>query len=359
MSIDLVRYPEAPLAGLPYAWGGPVGSGWLRVAPEDFQVEELGLVEPCGAGEHLWLWVEKRGANSDWVAGQLAQAAGVGSDAVSYAGRKDRHALTWQWFSLHLPTDTAVDLPEVPCEGARILRRVRHGQKLRTGALLGNRFTLTLRAVQADHQALAQRIEALNVHGYPNWFGEQRFGHANGNVHGALAMFAEPKVRISRNLRSLYLSAARAWIFNQVLAARVEAGTWCEARVGDCFNLDGSDNHTLALVVDDALRERLRRGAIHTTGPLWGTGRPQSARAVVQEELSIAAAWPELREGLERMGLRPERRAQRVLPRELQAQWLDAQTLRLDFVLPAGAFATSLLRELLELEDRGSVATSA
>lgn len=330
-------------ADLPCAFGGPPLAAVLRTAPEDFEVEEDLGFEPSGAGEHLMLWVEKRGANTEWVARQLARVAGIGPVGVGFAGLKDRHAVTRQWFSLHLPGREAPDFAAHPIEGVRVLDARRHARKLPRGALAGNRFRIVLRDVRGDREAAVAVLARIAAEGLPNAFGEQRFGREAGNLERARAMFAG--ARVDRAERGVLLSAARSVLFNRVLAARIEDGSWNRLREGDVAQLDGSGSVFGPVVPDATLDARCAALDLHPTGPLWGEGDPRTAGTARELEDAVAAADPGVAAGLAAAGLRQERRALRVAVRDL-AWHFDAAALELSFRLPAGAYATALVREV-------------
>ena len=334
-------------ASLPQAHGTPVLSARIRVAPEDFRVDEIDGFEPDGSGEHLLLTVEKRGMNTAFAAKLIAQWAGIDEAGIGYAGLKDRHAVTVQRFSVHLPRRVA---PEVAAledrEGLRVLAAAWHSRKLPRGALAGNRFVLLLREAEGDRDAVEARLRTIAARGVPNYFGEQRFGREGDNVANALAMFAGR--RVARAQRTHLLSAARSQLFNRVLAARVEAGR-CDAPLdGETWMLDGSRSVFGPVPFDATLAQRLAAFDIHPTAPLWGRGELRStgdARALELEALADAESLA-LRAGLEAAGLKQERRATRLQPRELAWTWPAAGTLELRFVLPPGAYATTVLAEL-------------
>lgn len=329
---------------MPYAHAGPPLSGRLRSVPEDFVVDEdLGFV-PDGAGEHVFLRVEKRGANTDWVARELARFAGVGAEAVSYAGLKDRHAVTRQTFSLHLPGKRDPEWATLAHAEFRIIEAARHGRKLKRGALNGNFFQVMLRDVAGDRGAADRLIAAIAAGGVPNYFGEQRFGRGGANVERALAMFAGR--RVQRHERSLLLSAARSHLFNCVLAARVERGDWNRPLEGEVWMLAGSHSIFGPEPLTPELLERHTRGDIDPTGPLWGEGELRSGAAVAELERAIAAQHAGLASGIVANGLRQERRALALRPRDLTANWLSDNQLELRFYLGSGAYATTLLREI-------------
>lgn len=330
----------------PGAHGDAVLSARVRARPEDFFVEELPGFEPSGAGEHLLLTIEKRGMNTAFAAKRLAQWARVPEISVSYAGLKDRHAVTRQRFSVHLPKKVAPDIATLESDELRVLEHAWHSRKLPRGALAGNRFVLVLRDVQGDREAIGQRLQSIADRGVPNYFGEQRFGRAGDNVAQALAMFAGKRVR--REERTLLLSAARSELFNRVLAARVRAANWDSALEGEVWSLAGSRSVFGPEPFTDELARRLTGFDIHPSGPLWGRGELRSCAAVAELELRAMADEDALalRAGLESAGLEQERRALRLRPTELRWEWLDDTSLQLSFSLPPGAYATVVLAEL-------------
>lgn len=332
---------------LPRAHGAPVLSARMRAAPEDFRVDEdLGFA-PSGEGEHLFLAIEKRGANTAWVAQQLARWAGIAEHGVGYAGLKDRHAVTTQAFTVHLPKRTAPDFAALEHPDFRVLSHAWHARKLPRGALRGNRFGLLLRQVQGEREAIEARLAAIRAGGVPNYFGEQRFGRDGGNLAQARAMFAGK--RLPRDKRSILLSAARSAIFNDVVARRVEAGTWDRAIDGDVFMLEGTHSVFGPEPATPALQARLRALDVHPTGTLWGAGPLRSTGDCAALESAVSAQHAELAAGLENAGLKQERRALRLAVRDLAWEWRES-AIFLEFFLPAGAYATTVLQALGEIE---------
>lgn len=337
---------------LPRAHGAPVLQARIRTTPEDFLVEEdLGFAA-SGAGEHLFLQIEKRGANTAWVAQQLARWAGVAPFAVSYAGLKDRHAVTRQAFTVHLPKRQAPPLESLQVEGVSVLSADWHARKLPKGALRGNRFVLVLREVTGDTAAIDQRLQQIAALGVPNAFGEQRFGRGGGNLDAARAMFAGK--RVQRDTRSILLSAARSAIFNAVLAERIADGSWAIGLDGEVWMLDGSHSVFGPEPASDALAARATALDIHPTGPLWGEGDPRSTGAAAALEQAVAARYADLVAGLADARMRHERRSLRLPVRELAWQHAGS-TLELRFRLPAGAYATTVLHALGDVTDAATV----
>ncbi|WP_130618236.1 tRNA pseudouridine(13) synthase TruD [Dyella amyloliquefaciens] len=329
---------------LPYAYGNPSLTAVVRASPEDFQVEEILGYDADGEGEHALLWVEKRGSNTDWVAKELARFAEVPPLNVGYAGLKDRHAVTRQTFSVQLAGKPDPDWSTFPHAEVKVLAATRHKRKLKRGALRGNRFVLVLREVQGDRDVAEQVLAQIKQRGVPNYFGEQRFGREGGNVAQARAMFAGR--RVDRDKRHFLLSAARSHIFNGVLAARVEQGCWDSPMDGEIWSLDGSRSWFGPEHFDAVLSERLAKGDIHPSGPLWGRGEPPTQAEVAALEHAVAAANADLSDGLVAAKMDQERRALRMIPRNLSWRWLEGDALELSFELPAGAYATTVVREL-------------
>jgi tRNA pseudouridine13 synthase len=336
---------------LPFAFGEPPLRGRLRARAEDFFVEEILGYEADGAGEHAFLLVEKRGQNTEWVARELAKFAGIQAMNVGYAGMKDRHAVTRQVFTAHLPGKADPDWSAFPVEDVTILSAARHSRKIKRGALRGNRFVIVLRDIEGEHDAAEARLRAIAARGVPNYFGEQRFGLGGNNVEQARAMFAGR--RVDRDKRSILLSAARSHIYNGVLAERVRHGKWDTPLDGEIWSLEGSRSWFGPEPFNDTLAERLGRFDIHPSGPLWGDGETPAADAAGELERSVAARDEDLARGLAGARMDQERRALRLLPRDLAWRWLDetggtegGRALEVSFGLPAGAYATTVLREL-------------
>ena len=333
------------------AHGAPVLAARMRVAPEDFFVEELPAFQASGEGEHLLLTIEKRGMTTAFATKHIAQWAGVAESAIGYAGLKDRHAVTQQRISVWLPNKVAPDVAALQSDDLRVLDHAWHARKLPRGALAGNRFALVLREVAGEREAIEARLAAIARRGVPNHFGEQRFGRGGGNVQQAVAMFAGRRVK--REERSMLLSAARSALFNRVLDARVEAGSWDSGLDGEVWMLDGSRSVFGPEAATPEMQARLDAFDIHPTGPLWGEGELRStgaARALELDALRGDSA-DRLRGGLERAGLKQERRALRLRPQGLAWQWVSDHALELRFALPPGCYATTVLRELGEVRD--------
>ena len=311
------------------AFGPPLFAAAIRTTPEDFQVtEELGW-DLSGDGEHDYLWIEKTGANTEWVARQLARHAEVPAQDVGYAGLKDRHAITRQWFSVprwHSPDWNILDV-----DGVAVVDVQRSNKKLRRGAHKANTFRIVLRAKDVDGQALASRVQLIREQGVPNYFGEQRFGRGGGNLELA-DVFAKGK-RLPRHKRSIAISTIRSFLFNEALSVRVADGTWNSLLPGDKANLDGTGSVFDVAEVDDELARRCAALDIHPAGELVGDGSVAGPQAWLQ---ALAKARVE-----------PATRSLRLAVRDLTCQ-LEHDIVVLDFSLGRGAFATSVLREIAD-----------
>lgn len=310
-----------------------------------------------GEGEHLCLHIEKRGDNTRWVAKLLAEYFEVDEMTVGYCGLKDRRAVTRQWFSVHLPNTPDALISSIP--GAlstsefQVLESCRHHKKLRRGMHQANSFVIRLRQVQGDSNELEVKLKRISEQGVPNYFGEQRFGIDGGNLTEADSLLriqygADRKPdqgkkgsgkKRGRSKRGsprggIYLSAARSYLFNLVLAEYVRQSDWSSFVEGEVPT--GSAIGTVA-------------------GPLWGRGRSDAPESVREFEQSVLSDWQDWTNALEFSGLKQERRPLMLIPEGLNWQWLSSkdeitQDLELSFTLPTGTFATSILRELCQLE---------
>ncbi len=333
----------------PRAHGAPLPAVQWRAVPEDFCVDEILSFEPSDAGSHWLLRVEKRGANTRWVAAELARLAKTHPGEVGYAGLKDRHALTVQWFSVPAAPQGSDFWAAVSTQEFRVLEVRANARKLRRGALDGNRFKIRLREVGWSREQLEVKLNAVRQHGVPNYFGPQRFGREAFNLQRAAQWIQSGEAPRGRAPRDFALSAARSVMFNAALAARVAAGSWSQLAPGDLACLDGSNSHFVVDSVDAELRERLARFDIHPSGPLWGRGEPQSGAGVKALEMQVAAQFPGIAALMAQEGLQQERRALRTAVRELHCEQ-DGGTLSLAFELGRGQFATAVLREICDLE---------
>ncbi|XQW84106.1 tRNA pseudouridine(13) synthase TruD [Thalassotalea piscium] len=338
------------VAKLAYLYGKPESSGDLRTKMSDFIVLEQLPFSPSGTGEHLLIKVRKTGVNTVFVARQLASYFGVKESMVTYAGLKDRFAVTEQWFGVHLPGKAQDDLSTLNIDGVEVLSFARHDKKLRIGALTGNSFEITLREV-SNIDDVVRRWYAIVEHGVPNYYGEQRFGINGGNIEKAKALFAGARVK-DRKKRSIYLSAARSLLFNHLVSERVKANQFEALRVGDVMMLAGTQSIFHLDEVDETAIKRFHEKDIDLTACLWGLGQSKATGELKQEELALMDQFPDICQGLVKYGLKQERRRIRLSLSESDIEFDQGKGLvKLTFFLPSGCFATTILRELLNYTD--------
>ncbi|MCI0571611.1 MAG: tRNA pseudouridine(13) synthase TruD [Myxococcaceae bacterium] len=333
----------------PYLTAGVPGAGGLfKATPEDFEVEELPAYVPSGTGEHLFLWVEKRGRDTPEVVRALAAQLEVPEQEVGVAGLKDRQAVTRQYLSV--PARAEPRVPAVSLDGVRVLSAVRHGNKLRTGHLKGNRFRLRLHGVR-DVGAAREALALLERSGLPNYFGAQRFGRAGDNAaKGRLLLKGErlPKAP-TRFERRLFLSAFQSLLFNRALAQRLREGTFTRALMGDVLRKEDTGG---LFVCEAPEREqpRVDRFEVSPAGPLFGPKMLEAAGAVAEAEAALLAAEGVVPSDFLRGRGETEgaRRPYRVRVAELAVEEESPGVVRLGFALPAGSYATELLREVIK-----------
>lgn len=359
--IDQLDALQSALTDMPYALGKPLLMADMRRSLDDFCVEEnLGFV-PSGQGEHIFLQVQKRGMTTPALVQHISEVTGVPVRQISFAGLKDKYALTSQWLSLHSPGKDPAGLDRIgehiENNAIQVLACTRNHKKLRRGTHAGNRFTLNLRSLRTldpvgDMSAalsdLSCRLESIAAQGVPNYFGEQRFGY--DNLRRALQPAEGSQRRVKRQQRGMQMSAVRSALFNLVLARRVQDQTWNHWLAGDVMNLDG----TGSVFADDQeadkalLQDRVAMMDIHPTGPLWGQGELATTAEAARLEQDVAEHWSLLCEYLEnaQQGLAQQRRSLRLPVQALHYRLQE--DLSLSFELPVGAFATVVVRELLQ-----------
>jgi len=340
----------------PTSSGGRVASARIKSLPADFFVDEdLSLPEDVTeGGEHLCLRLEKVGDNTDYVARQLAAISGCRHFDVGFCGLKDRHAVTRQWFSIYRPgmEDEDPAFIRQVAEHWSVLAQHRQARKLRRGDHRGNRFELVLKDVVGDTAVVEAALVRVRDLGCPNYFGPQRFGHGGANLDRALVMDptklnrrggrnakkrgrGRPTSGSSDSKNVLYFSAARSWLFNEVLAHRVEAGTWLEPLEGEPGACENQE--------------------LMVTGPLWGDGGTEAVSVQGEIERSVVADHPQLAAVFSTTRMKPERRPLNMKPEGLDWQWDGNDQLRLTFRLAPGQYATSLLDDVFDITDATTV----
>lgn len=345
-----------PLPGTPgHPWRTadlPAIGGAIGPEPADFVVDEIPAYPTEGDGDHWFVRVQKTGLSTPAARDRLARAAGVDTRDVGFAGRKDTHAITTQWFSL--PAVAGAEAP--PLDGLtvgeddgalEVLEWARHRNKLRLGHLAGNRFAIRLVGVDpAWPTRLPALVEAI-ARGVPNYYGGQRFGAGGRGVRQALAFAAEPRrrVRDPKFLASVLQSA----VFNTWLGARVADGLLDRAIEGDV--LQKRETGGLFVCADPAADDpRVAAGEVDPTGPMPGPKLRRAAGEAEAREQAAARRWgTDLRLGPIHRFAPGTRRGARLVPRDLS--WAAADDgLVLRFELPAGAYATTVLAELMHPE---------
>jgi len=335
------------MQNLTWLHGKPSGSGTLKSSPEDFLVtEDLGF-GPDGDGEHLLLRIRKKGCNTRFVADYLAKYLKVHAREVSFAGQKDKHAITEQWFCVRLPGKEMPDMSRFTLEGCEVLEHARHRRKLRLGALKGNAFTLVLRNISDSYDADI-RLQAIAKVGVPNYFGSQRFGINGNNLQQALRWAQSETPLRDRTKRSFWLSATRSALFNQIVSTRLVEKEVNQIIEGDALQLAGRGSWFVATPEEqDVLQARVDSGELLITASLPGDGDWGTQGAALAFEQACIAEEAVLLGLLKRERVEAARRAMLVQPQEFQWHWQDDTTVELKFWLPAGSFATSVVRELI------------
>jgi len=336
-----------------YLHGKPESTGILRSQISDFKVFEQLPFVPCGEGEHLFVHIRKTGANTIFVARELAKYFNVKEQLVSYAGLKDRFAVTEQWFGVHVPGKQEYNLDDLVIEGVEVLSFNRHNKKLRTGTFTGNCFELILRDVTAI-KALTERWQNIVEQGVPNYFGEQRFGIDGGNIERALGLFSGQKVK-DKKKRGIYLSAARSHIFNGVINERINQQCFDQVAVGDVLMLAGTQSVFHLDEIDETIKQRFIDKDVDITAPMWGAGQLMTSEGPLTLEQDVAQKNDEFCQGLPRFGLKQERRRIRLNISDTDIELMSGQegsnAVKISFFLPAGCYATTVLRELLTYQD--------
>lgn len=332
---------------LSYAHDSPKSLGFLKAYPEDFIVYEIPLVYPCGEGEHQFIHIEKKNYTTEQVAQDLAALCNVTIRAVSYAGMKDKHAVTRQWFSVHAPGKYFPELGQASGEHWSIIEHGRHLKKLKTGALEGNQFILTLRELTNTH-LLEDRLNLIKTRGVPNYFTQQRFGHCGHNLLQAQRMLLEKKKVKNRFLSGLYLSAIRSYLFNRQVSMRVANRTWETILEGDVLQLSGTKSlFTAKLPELHDLQLRYDNHDLSPTAILWGKGLQMAESHGLSIQTEALEPYIPYLTALEQRKVERAYRSIASFPTDLEWQWLDGETLQLNFSLRAGSYATAVIRELI------------
>lgn len=329
--------------------GLPGTGGRLRASAGDFEVEEVPAYLPSGQGEHLFLWVEKVGLDTPEAARRIGPALGLHPEEVSWAGLKDRVAVTRQWLSVPSRAEASLGALELGPE-LRVLAHARHGNKLRVGHLRGNRFHIRIRDAERP-DAAGPVMERLVAEGLPNAFGEQRFGRGDTALRGRTLVLGERlPSKPSGFERKLYVSAYQALLFNRMLEARLGSGRLRRALAGDLMRK--TDSGGLFVCKEPEVDQgRVERGQIAPTGPMFGWKMQRAEGEVDAAEQAVLAAEGLTLESFRRLGSIAEGTRRPFAVPIADAQWsVDGSTIELAFTLPAGSYATVLLDEVMKSE---------
>ncbi len=333
-------------AKLPFVTPDVPGTGGvIRDSPEDFVVEEVPLYLPDGTGSHLYLLVEKRSLTTRDLVSTLVRE-GVSEQSIGVAGLKDKHAVTTQWLSLpKRDADAAAALGGMA--GVRVLDRSYHRNKLGIGHLRGNRFRVTLRRTDERAAASAEAaLDALAARGAPNWFGPQRFGRFGSNAYDGYQVIRGESVPGGHRLRRFFVSALQSYFFNEVLADRVREGLYETVVAGDWARKHDTGG---TFLVEDEGSEAPRANAleISATVPLYGRKVKQSPGMAGRFEEAVLArlglSWTDF------TSRRGDRRLTRIVVSEPRVS-VAGDALTLEFFLPKGSYATSVLREVTKVD---------
>lgn len=339
---------------LPTAYNSVCGTAKFRVNPDDFIVDEELSFTPDGEGENVFLRIEKRGLTTEQVAKQLARFANVKLMDVGYAGLKDKNAVTRQWFSIRIPGKSEFEWQKLNDEKINILEINRNRKKLRRGVIKQNKFEIIVRDFDGNFEELISIAQLVSADGIPNYFGDQRFGNGCGNIEKALQIFNgeyKPKGKDKgRAERSIILSAARSYLFNEILSQRVQQQNWNKLLPGDAAIFD--DNNSIFAVeeLDEATTTRLASMDIHPAAALYGSGEFKTNGEPNKIESAVIDENSELAMGCKNNNMRMERRAMRLKVAGLVVEPVETGVVKFSFALKTGAYATAVLREMLSLQ---------
>jgi tRNA pseudouridine13 synthase len=320
----------------------------FRATPEDFEVEEIPAYAPSGTGEHIFAFIEKRELTTKDAVRAMCESVGADANAAGWAGLKDRHAITRQWISVFGTTPEALSKAEVP--GIRVLEAVPHPHKLRTGHLEGNRFRIGLRQIDGSRlEDLHRVLEEIETKGLPNYYGEQRFGRDGDNAALALRwLLGEARAPRSRFHRKLQMSALQSKLFNRCVAERVQTSTLGQVFEGDLMKKHETGGLFIAADLEET-QGRADTFEISPTGPMFGAKmRWPEGEARLREETLLEEAGVTLDHLAKWKRVGPGTRRFVRIPTGKIATTVSENTVTLDFTLPAGSYATILVREILK-----------
>jgi tRNA pseudouridine13 synthase len=335
-----------------YPYGKPVISGLIKSQAEDFRVSEILGFEPDGEGEHLFLWIEKSMITTHALIEQVARDFGVKAKDIGHSGLKDKIAVTRQWLSLYLPGKMCnLELPDI--SGYKLLAHLWHHKKLRPGTHRFNQFEVIIRNVESVPEAVWQQLDLIRNQGMANYFGQQRFGFQGDNVERALHAFANTRRtrKLTRNKKSLYISALRSFLFNRILSRRIEHGLWFKPIPGDVFMLSGSQS-IFSEEINEALLKRYNEFDLSSTISLYGSGKRMLQGDALTLEDQVLTEYEAINQCLVQQKARLQMRATRVSVQDLTVTHdLPGKSLHIQVTLPRGSYFTSLLNHFVETGD--------
>ena len=332
-----------------YPYGAAPCRGQIKQCAEDFRVvEQLGF-ELSGAGEHLFLYLEKTGLTTQDVINQLADQLGVPARQIGYSGLKDKHAVTRQWISVQLPG--CKQIPEITqTPQLRLLESGWHDKKLRVGVHKSNCFEIVIRNVAGDCDQVSRVIDSVKATGFANYFGEQRFGTQQDNVAQAIRVLSNrhKSKRLTRHKKSLYLSALRSELFNQILAKRIALGIWQQPVEGDAYLLAGSQS-VFSEALTEAIIQRYKELDIHCGISLFGSGESRLTAQALAIEDELFAAHSDITDALLGHELKRSLRANRACVKDLQFEYRPEQAeIHLKVELEKGVYLTTMLNHFIQ-----------
>ncbi len=323
----------------------PGCGGIFKSGDEDFCVEEIPAYEPSGEGDHVYLWIEKKNLTTPSLLDEISRHTGIPVRDLGVAGMKDKIGITRQYVSVRADK---VDMDwNFSGEKFKVLHWARHGNKLKTGHLRGNRFLLWLRGVGADaEQRCAEIAQHIRTVGFPNFYGSQRFGYDGNTIReGLLALQGASKRHPDKRQYRMAISSVQSALFNVCLSERMRAGTLNVVQAGDALQRHAGRS---AFLCEDPAHDqtRLDQGELCVTGPMLGPKMLMTEGETAAQEASVYERFGMDVDMFARIGSIAEgtRRPYVVIPEELDVS-MDGEDLRLCFSLPSGGYASVLVRE--------------
>lgn len=318
----------------------------LKASFEDFIVEEILGFDLSGEGEHLWLYIQKTGMNTQEAIKRISHYSNIPKRHIGYSGLKDKQAVTSQWLSLYLPGKEDIDFSQFNDENIIIKTLKRHNKKLKVGTHKQNRFILTLRDIQKEFSEIESTLQSIKQNGYINYYGEQRFGHDNLSL---ATQWIKGTYTPKRHEKGFLYSVIRAYLFNAYIDDRLAQGTFEKPLIGDIVSLShGSSFFKVDSAAEKDIKARFKKGEILLAAPLIGKlQKLHYDDEALQSYLRFCEPYQEYIDFLNSENLEMQFRATKVLPENLSYQYNENDnTLVLHFTLIKGAYATTLVDAL-------------